>query len=321
MRLANLAQQLAVSGENRQPPAVFWSDAKEIADSFKTRGHLVRQDRTRLWNRLQSLYDKAKRGQRKAETDSSEKKAFIINRLSDVRSAEWANSLDEIWKEEDNLNQLFPLLKDGWGESHVANQIAQTVGILGSGHLLGKDRKECWELLQDARAALSARKAELQNLARSRALSAANEAYSEASRGDPYDARSKVIELQRTLRDLGLARLDAEEVRGILQDAFEKANARIDDQKAKNHERWIEKQLAFIAHQEECIESLEAKIANHEHHIEKNQDQLDSAQSDDFADMVRGWMDEHQEAIERLRGFIAEHEHRIQSARDNLRNA
>ena len=75
----------------------------------------------------------------------------------------------------------------------------------------------------------------------------------------------------------------------------------------KQYRRWeknIQNSENFISRLEEQIRDLEDKAAN--------------ARTDDFADKVRGWIDEKEEKISEVRGQIRNWEDKIDSARRSL---
>lgn len=125
------------------------------------------------------------------------------------------------------------------------------------------------------------------------------------------DQLSKVQSIWRQVSDF------AAKVNEAWQQRQEQRAAR-DVEFAKKHAEWRERQEQNIARWESRISNSRSFIHRMQTLIATDEERLSNARSSEFADKVRGWIDEKQAKIDDTEKQIAELEDRVRDVRDRL---
>lgn len=81
---------------------------------------------------------------------------------------------------------------------------------------------------------------------------------------------------------------------------------------------WRERQEGHIARWKSQVDDLRGEIGHIEEQIAKCEEMEENAKSDDFADTVRGWIDDHKDRIAYKRGKIRELREKIEDVQAKL---
>jgi hypothetical protein len=183
------------------------------------------------------------------------------------------------------------------------------------------DHDACWERWLQVKELVEQRRAALQGRAYDSIRSSAGDAYNTAVRGDPHEAQGQVKACQAELRDAFLTRDQRAEIRRILDDAWERTSARIGEmkeEKRRRAEQWRRDTHERIDRWSSLIDKNEGVIDRIEDQIRDCQRMLDDAKTDDFADRVRGWIDEKYSNIADIRSTNRELQEKIRDAERRL---
>jgi hypothetical protein len=104
------------------------------------------------------------------------------------------------------------------------------------------------------------------------------------------------------------------EVRRLLDKAWEHATGK----QHERHQDWRERQLEKVRRKKDLIERSEVAIGGIRDQIEHCQEIEAGARTGDFAEQVRGWIEEKYSWIESKREFIEELEEQIREIESRL---
>ena len=280
----------------------FWKHNKEIRILFKTLKPLRREDRERLWTELNDVCDEVRRREEDARTNrrmrSQQERNIVMGILNEAyHSGNGARDREDFSRVDDLLAK--------------ARDQMQGAGKSREERMLRDDHQVCWERYQEARAAARDRRSFLSDGDYSRFRSETLSAASEASRGDPWEAKRKIKEIQQDLRAAMMKKFQWDDVRRILSEAWETASIRIGEELTRRRESILER-----------ISRLEALREKNEGIIDSLQSQIDdlegkiSSGSDAFADRARGWISEKEQKIDDIRSTNRELEDKVRTLRD-----
>lgn len=111
------------------------------------------------------------------------------------------------------------------------------------------------------------------------------------------------------------------EVRRLLDKAWERASdkqAVRHDEWVKRQEEWKERQTSHVRRKRELISQAEDFIDRLEGQIDHCRDLEANARSEDYANTVRGWIEEKYDIIREKRRFTAELEEQIRDIEGKL---
>jgi hypothetical protein len=188
-------------------------------------------------------------------------------------------------------------------------------------HLIGPDRRACWDHWRQMRDTLKSVRDQQQEQDY-QALAAPVADVNECARGgDPHEAVRRVKELQGRLGQACLRRGQFEDLRKRLSQAWQTAQARISSQRqerAKHRDEW---RARIEGHVARWRGTLAQKQGQREHLLQqaaKLEGMAKRARSEDFAVQVRGWLQETAEKLRRTDESIAELEERIRTTAKKL---
>ena len=303
----------------------FWDHAKQISGMFKTLKPLLPQDREQLWAEFNSICEEVKREkQRESEsriTDSKNKRDLVESKIREAYfQAKGARSSSELSEAKVLLNKALDWMKNGWSGFNLSTQIVGS--MFSEGKMLKTDSDACWEQWKEANEVIKFRRQELGDIDYNRFRSKASEAMNAAHHGEAREAKSKVKELQGEMKEAQMSRSQFQEIRGMLDSAWQKANSHLEEayrEGQRKHEEWVSRTLGHIERWNELIHKNEDVVSRIEQQIEKCRDMERDAKSSEFAETVRGWIEEKYSKISDIRESIKELEEKIRSAKNKLR--
>jgi hypothetical protein len=301
----------------RHVGADFRAAAEEVGRAFKELKPLLKADRERLWERFNAVRDEAGRARGKEADQSAYKRRLIEEKLNSIALVRHASTAEQVREAGDALGEVLRAMKTGWDAFDGWGYRL----LHGPGRMTKADHDACWQRWRDVKELVEQRRTALQERAYASTRSSAGDAYNTAVRGDPYEAQAQVKACQAEVRDAYLTREQRAEIRGVLDDAWERASSRIGEMKAEKrrradqwrrdtHER-IDRWSALIGKNEGVIDRIEAQIGD-------CQRMLDDAKSDDFADRVRGWIEEKYGKIADIQSTNRELQEKIRDAERRL---
>lgn len=301
----------------------FWSHSKEITEMFRTLKPLAPSDRERLWEKVSLIREEAKRNQTRERearlADSKIKRDLVNSKIKDAyHYAKGASNSSDLSKAKSLLNEALEWMKDGWGGFNAMTQIVSHT----EGKLTKEDRDICWQNWKEANETIRERRQHLGDLNYNVFRNKAYSALTTAESGDPHDAKIKVKEVQGEMKGTQMAKFQFQDIHEILDRAWQKANSRLQEAyhiKQAKHEEWVTRTQEHIERWSALIDKNESVIAGIENQIDRCQEMESSARSSDFADTVRGWIEEKYQKIEDIRRTNRELDEKIRSARSKLR--
>jgi DNA repair exonuclease SbcCD ATPase subunit len=155
------------------------------------------------------------------------------------------------------------------------------------------------------------------------------------NRTRPGEVFDQLKEAQAKLRDSYLPKGVRDDLRQKIQDLWDAVKEYMGEQQREYEDRqraraerqaefeqrnreWRDRQEGHIARWTKRVENQSAYIASLEGQIEDLQDKLDGARNGDFADKVRGWIDEKREKIRSVQTDIDELTDKINDVREKL---
>jgi hypothetical protein len=302
----------------------FWTHAKEISGMFKTMKPLLREDRERLWAKFNSICEEVKRTQEREKVsrriDSKQKRDLVESKIKEAYyQAKGARSSSDLSQAKSLLNEALQWMKNGWGGFNVATQLTS----LSEGKLTREDRDQCWEKWKEANEVIKFRRQEFwesnYNYFRSKASDALNMAHYD----NPREVKSKVKDVQREIKGTQMSKPQFQKIHELLDDAWQKANSRLEEayrEGQRKHKEWHDRMEDHIERWRELIQKNEDVISRIEEQIDRCQDMERDARSPEFANTVRGWIEEKYRKISDIRETNRELEEKIRTVKSKIRN-
>ncbi len=305
----------------------FWAHAKEISGMFKTMKPVLREDRERLWAKFSSTCEETKRTQEREKESrraaSKQKRDLVESKIKEAYyQAKGAQSSSDLSEAKSLLNKALQWMKDGWGGFNVATDLVETA-LGNEGKLTREDRDQCWEKWKEVNEIIKFRRQELWELNYNHFRSKASDALNTAHYGDPREAKSKVKDVQREMKGTQMSKPQFQEIHDLLDDAWQKATSRLQEayrEGQRKHEEWLDRIQGHIERWSDLIQKNEDIISRIEEQIDRCQDMERDARSPEFADTVRGWIEEKYRKISDIRETNRELEEKIHSAKSKIRD-
>ncbi|MCC6475722.1 hypothetical protein IT157_01590 [bacterium] len=290
----------------------FWDAAKLVGALFKTLRPLPYDDRERLWMEFSALCDdvRAQQTHEKEELkfSSHELRAELEAKIAAVREqAQAATKATE-------FNTVTSEL------AKIRNDFTAKQGV--EPNMLARDREALWKIWKAADDEVWSRRTTLrkENYEQGRIYCA--QFLEMAEQGDPIECHKKIKELRPWQRDVELSREQREEIRKQLDLAWDKAAARIQEQRAdrqKHFEEWSEKAEGLLEEWQNKIEKMREFRGRLLEQIERLNEMEANARTDEFADQVAGWKTDKQQKLDHVADTIAQLEQKIESVKKRLK--
>jgi hypothetical protein len=295
----------------------FFAHAKEISQLFKESRSISHTERERLWGEFRTLCDNVKEeGDRERESriNNSRVKKSVIE--GDIREAYYwakgANNVHDLREADSRLAAITEKLKDGWGGFTGSTDLFESMAG-NDGRLTKEDRDLLWEKWREAKAAVRERREWLSELhydhMRGVASNCLNLAHS-----DPKAAKEQIKSANAEMKQNPMNTEQYSSIREMLDHAWEAASRTA----REKHDEWRERMENHVERWSELYEKNEDVIRRLEQQIEECEAMESNAKSDDFAETVRGWIEEKMDKIRDIRRTNQELEERIESVKSKL---
>ncbi len=304
-------------------PHEFWVHAKEISGMFKTLKPLLQEDREMLWAKFSFTCEAVKKELESRRDQSKQKRDLIESKIQEARyQAQGAGTFSELSEAKSMLNEALQWMKDGWGGFNITTQVFQEMVLLNEGKLLREDRDQCWEKWKEANDAIKHKRQELCNLNYEHFHSKAYDAL-DSAHYNPREAKSMVMEIQQEMKGKQMTKPQFQEIHDVLNNAWQEANSRLKEayqERQQKHQEWLERMQGHIERWSELIEKNEDVIAGIERDVDRCEEMEAEARTEEFADTVRGWIEEKYRKIEDIRGTNRELEEKVRSVESKIRS-
>ncbi len=305
----------------------FWTHVREINGLFISLKPFTKEARQRLWERFSSICEDVKRSgedeKLKREVQSDEKRKGIKDLIQDARyKAKSANTREELEEAREMLKKAMTRMKDGWGGYNLATEFLSTV-TGDAGILNNNDQQYCWEKWKEASDTINYRWQTLSELNYSDYNSEACEALGEANNGDPYEAQKKVKSAQARMKGKIMSRAGREDIFKTLDKAWHTASNKIrerKEEKAQKQAQWKDRMHSHIDRWESQVSKTVGLIDRIRGQIDDLEGKAAGARTPEFADTVRGWIQNKYDFINKLQDQIRGLEDNISSVKNKLDN-
>lgn len=303
----------------------FWAQVRHINGLFKTLKPMDRDERQKLWEIFSAICEDTKR---RSSNESLKKASQSKGKLDGIRDlikdayfqAKGGTTREELTTAKEMLQQALARMKDGWGGYNLPTELVSS--ILGDDGILSKeDRDYCWAKWKEASDTINYRWNELSNLNYNECIKDAWNALSSANDGDPYEAQEKVKNLQSKMKGKLILKERREEIFGVLDRAWQAASNKIrekKEEKVKKQSEWRDRMHSHLQRWENQISNTETLIDRIRGQIDDLEGKASCARTAEFADRVRGWIQEKYDFINKLQDQIREIENKIGSVKDKL---
>ncbi|RMH70093.1 MAG: hypothetical protein D6675_10395, partial [Gemmatimonadetes bacterium] len=287
----------------------FWVDARKISQMFKDAGHLLREDRERLWDKFSNLCEETRTEHEELmqirQLGSFQQREKIETKIHEaVAKLNSAENGADIRGAKDLLNEALKWLTEGVPVEHEGDHV----------RMFKEDKDVCWKQWRDVNDLWKMRREEMWNQTFEDANRRATAIREQAETEDPYAVLNTIKQIQSEFKTLYLGRAQREKLRKTLNAAWDRANERIDQIRSDRQRRdkvWKQRQMehidrwqALIAKNKDVIYRLEQQI------IELEKD-IETAWSDNFVERAQNWIQEKRNKIEDIQKTNAGLEEKI----------
>ncbi len=296
----------------------FWAHAKAIREMFDSLP-LLEADLTTLWTSYSSLCVEVREVHQQAQEESRkhrQKIEFLIKGADS--SAEASSSREEMGGARSTLRQALEVMKET--------------------RLLRGDRDHCWNYWREVNQKITSKQQDLQTASFTEAKQEADKYVGDAYQGDPYEALRWIKEIQKNVAGLYLSREQRDELHSTLNDAWQKAQARIGEikeERQRQHEEWVQRQeerkrrhedwrqrmTANLARWEGEIKEAEGEISQLEQGVSGLQEELAQATRAEYVQVLKRMIAEKQGEMSRLKERMSDWHRRVQEVRSQLDQA
>lgn len=280
--LDSLSSTVTTARSGRADWKEIWAGFSRIRELMKTGPFSSRETREELWQRLNSLNDRAreysdaskKEWESKARR-SEEYKDAIIDRANSARPlSEWENAIADL------IIGPIKAVVDVVTLGLLSQQVDERKEELQA---CSRNMKAAWNLLEEHKEEMLGR--------------------------DKHEAFQKLQDVQDTLNSAWAAwKQSNQQLYESKHEAYKAHRAAFEDRVNAN-----------IGKLEDRWDRLNDVLRHKESHVDELRDKRDSAWNDDFRDRVEGWIDEEEKAIDDIRRKIDQIESWIEEEKDKLR--
>lgn len=301
----------------------FWDHAKETSEMIDTLSPLPEDER----DEFRRTYDNIRKEAKKRQSEEWETRAMKSQqmRVSILKKVEEAFShtegaLDNIHslnKAQSLLSEALNLLKNGGERSSNDNPENSPSNNV----LLRDDRQICWDKWREANDLVFNSKQTIWDEHHEKILPEAKSALEEANDGDPFQALDKVKETQQHLKKDPLGKIQRDELRSILNEAWEIAIAKVNairEDKKRSYEEWLERMENQIEEWTSQHRTNSEESTKLQEDLETIKDKIQSARSKDIGDKLREQIAEKRDQIKNFERINRQLEEKIQTVKTKL---
>lgn len=325
-----LEERLRNLSSNHESPAgfqysKFWAEVNEIADLFNTLTPLPGHEKERLWDWYYSICEKIRKRQaeelkaRKAQ--STQKRQLIEGRIQEAYScAESApEDMETLSRAQLLLKEALSFLKnDGKVFSGVARHEGAEADSLV---LMRRDRQACWDKWREVNDEVHAHRQAIWDTNYRQIDSEARAALEGANGRNPYEALEMVKAAQSRLKQLALSKEQREDVKSILNSAWDTAIARVNEireQRRRKREEWLNQKQSEIQDYQNQLQKNEEASSDLQDEIEKLREAIQGSRSREYGDKLRTQIAEKRRKIREIKRTNRELEEKIEFAKSRL---
>lgn len=295
-------------------PKPFWTFVKSVNNSFKTLKPIEKHERERLWNKFQSLCEKAKNLQKEQ------------NRSYESKSRELRSNIVAIIESADLHSKI--------NYSGSQEKLGRAMDLMKGSKLTKEDREHCWYKWKTVKDTLSKEKSDERNenylIIKELIVSMSNT----AAYGDPKQAMDEIKSIQNKLKSkqYPMSENHWNEIRESLARYWNMAQSKNDEHYRNKQKDWESKQREYEEkkanwrrNQENNLAKFERIVSNNEDFIDKLRDeirdlenQIYDAWSDGFKDKARSWISQRESKISEVQSNISELEYKINDIKRGL---
>lgn len=313
----------------------FWAEADAISQMFETLAPLPQDDRERLQAEYDRVCGETKRKQ--AEERKKRERDWHVRRVQSRKIQQLIEgkvqaALDRAESAPDDmaalaeaqslLTEALGVLKNIQGKPESAGEAAAvSPESQKGGDMLREDRQACWEKWRAANDLIFSRRQAIWERSYGLVKPEADAALAEANDGDPFQALQKVKQAQSHFKESQLSKSQREEVKTILNSAWDVAIAKankIREEKRTRHEKWLGRMESNIGGWTNSLQKNKEEITELEEQIKRLQAEIRSARSPDHAAALRDWIKQKRLQIAEIEKGRTDLEDRIKFAREKL---
>ena len=288
-------------------------DFRDLAKGFEehlreSRG-LRREQREAIWQRYQALWDR--------------RKAFS-ERRKQVSDAATARYMDQLLGLDFTYDGL-PIFQTFSNFERVGEKIRATREILkgitnavkNDSSLVAADRKKVFAAIDDVWRKVGLSEEATFSVHGERAAELYNEAYRAVESLAPHDATPIFKAAQADLKSLWLPKVEREKYFDWFGSLWATLQAKREEGKQR-YENWRSRQEQGLLRLEAALAKAEGALDRVRGNNRQNHDRLGDARSDDWREVVSGWIQEGEEKERDIENSILELREKIRDARSRL---
>ncbi len=303
----------------------FWDLAREISGMIKTVSPLPDNDREDLQRNFDRICRETKKKQaNERETrmaNSKQNRQAILEKVGEANSCAEAapDDIQTLNQAQALLSEALSWLKNDGGKSGPADESSEASPVTND--LMREDRQICWDKWREANEFVFGRRQAIWEENYDQVDPGAKVALDEANEGDPFQALEKVKEAQKKLKETPLSKTQREDIRNILNSAWEIAIAKVNtirEEKKRNYEEWMERMESQLGDWTSQFQQNEETITKLQAEIEVFKEQIQSARAKEVGDKLRDQIAEKRQEIKGLERTNGQLEEKIQTIKNKL---
>ncbi len=292
----------------------FWESVKEINGILQNL-HLATQNRQEIQDWLNDRCSKAKSNMA-AQTEERKNSSFGKRKLVEITIRQAiavthsASTSQDLARANELLKKASERMKDGYNNGFGTSYML----TVHDGVLTREDRDWCSDLWHEAKDGIEDRRQQINDDNYRYFSGQAAQAFNEAHAGNGRRAKDIIKETQEEMQSTSMTADQFSIVRRNIATAWQLADS-IQHQK---REDWKKNQRDYIRRLEELVDKNEDVIARIEGQISHCEDLKAGARSDDYAEMVQGWINEKNTKIDDIESTNRELRDKIREAKRQL---
>lgn len=309
----------------------FWEQSHYVINLFKLLKPILPEDKDRVWKEFAELREQTKQQEiadrEVRRNDSAEKRKFIEQQIADIETQlVSAQDYSDLEKVKELLQSSLNILKgtassqtSAAAEEEIENQPENQENAAGSVSedvLIREDKEACWVLWRKTNEAVKQKRTELEEKVFNTVKAEIMEVVKAAGEGNPHEALKRIKEIQSDPKTYKFSKTFREEIKALLNTAFDSSIKRIKDIRDENkrrHQEWLTRMEANVERWKELREKNTNIIAGLEAQIVKLEEDVVNAKTPEFAERIRTWIDEKAAKIKDIKETNAKLDEKIDS--------